>query len=342
MLPINSSFSQISDTEPTLGIVLTNSAPFHYKDNEGYTVIIGQVENTKNFAITDVQIWAGFYDDFNLQPLESLLGTTILDVIPANGKSPFMIKSESTNAAITNVSVKPLLFTSTAEKNKTLNIESVDFEVSDRITFSGTITNKGTTPEENTVIYLVFYDVFNPPRLIQISSTVIENPMESDSTINFEFNEPYLPKAKGFKVFAESTSAQSNILDVEVTPPELITKRISINDISITDNEGNVLSDVRINSPINIQSNVQMQVSSPNEMYDQPYVYYTQVRQSGEKALVEFIGTFEGKFENSPSQIPTVEWIPQNKGLFFIETFVWDNHATPIAPVGPIILVLVN
>jgi len=100
LLPLSSSFSQVTDTPSTLAIVLTSDAPFHFKNQEGYTIIIGEVENIRNFPIKDLVISAGFYDFNSKQPLEIVRGTTILDVIPAFGKSPFMISSENPNAAI--------------------------------------------------------------------------------------------------------------------------------------------------------------------------------------------------------------------------------------------------
>jgi hypothetical protein len=348
LLPISTGFEHDAngageiDTESNVGIGLEGFREYNYKDESGHTIIIGEVENTKNFPVTGIKIWAGFYDDVNLQPLESKTGTTLLQVIPPNSKSVYVIKSPSPNAAITNVSVNLLGFNSAGAKLQGLEIISGDLQIGDRVTFSGSITNTGDNDSENTKVHLVFYDAFEPPRLIRVASIENLTTITSESTVDFEFDELLPSQAVGFQVFAESTNLQSNTLDIEITPPELITKLISINDISIKDNQGNSLSDVRVNEPINIQSNIWIQIVSEQESYDQPYVYYTQVKQSGEKAFVEYIGTFEGKFEDPESQNPTVQWIPEKKGLFFIETFVWDPNAVPLASKGPIILVLVN
>ncbi|MDP3780757.1 MAG: hypothetical protein Q8Q69_06195, partial [Nitrosopumilaceae archaeon] len=63
MLPVSMSYSQSFDNESQLGIKLTNTQPFSYKDSDGKTVVIGEVKNTKNFPITGVKVWAGFYDN---------------------------------------------------------------------------------------------------------------------------------------------------------------------------------------------------------------------------------------------------------------------------------------
>jgi len=342
LLPVSTGFSQTYDQPSPFKIGLTNSEPFSYKDENGKTVAIGEITNKDTTTpMTNIQIQVNFYDQLgNL--LEVVRGSTILEVVPPLGKSAYVITSENPNAAITSVSHKLLGFNSAALKLDGLEITSEDLQISNRVSFTGSITNTGGTDSENTKVHLVFYDAFEPPRLIRISSIEIPNTIAPDSTENFEFDEPLLTQAFGFQVLAESAIFQSNILDIEITPPELITKLISINDISITDNQGNRLSDVKANTPINIQSNIWIQIASEKETYDQPYVYYAQVKQSGEKAFVEYIGTFEGKFEVPGSQIPTVEWTPEKKGLYFIETFVWDPNAVPIASKGPVILVLVN
>ena len=117
---------------------------------------------------------------------------------------------------------------------------------------------------------------------------------------------------------------------------------VTINDISITDTEGNFLSDVFVDSTVNVQSTIWLQYSEDQEIPEQPYVYYVQIKQSGEQAFVEFIGKTENSFLSPAQHIPQVEWTPENKGLYFIETFVWDPAGVPLASKGPISLVLVK
>ena len=95
LFPFSHSYAGLSDTGATLGIALTSFSPHHYKDEQGYTVVLGEIENKKEFPITGVKIWVGFYDDFGEQPLETTIGSTIIDVIPPFGKSPYMIKSKN-------------------------------------------------------------------------------------------------------------------------------------------------------------------------------------------------------------------------------------------------------
>jgi len=342
LFPISSSFSQEGIDKPsTLGIALTSSDPFHYKDEGGYTVIIGEVKNTKNFEITAVTIRGFFYDEFGKQPLEANLGTTIIDVIPSLETVPYVIKSPNPNAAITHVSAKIQGFTSAPPKNEVLSIESEISVLDEQIKITGKLTNNSSEEASQTKIHLAFYDVFQPPRIIWVSTIQLEEPIEGDSSVNFEFDEKFDQLQFSYKIFAESDNAYSITQNDLIPHPEFLSKIITINNISTIDSDGNKLTGASQGTTINIESNVSIQYSSGQDIFEQPYVYYAQVKQS-EKGFVEFIGKFEGTFQSTGTQAPWVEWTPQNKGLYFIETFVWDPNAVPLASKGPIMLVLVT
>jgi len=342
LFPISSSFSQGVDTPSALGIVLSSFSPNYFKDDMGYTIILGEIENTKNFPITGVKIWAGFYDDINKQPLESAIGGTVLDVIPPFSKSPYIIRSTSPNAAITSISVNLLGFTSGTLKDESLTLNSEVSSTADTIKISGSITNDGSVSSSETKIHLFFVDIFQPPRILSLSTIELEEAIEPGSTIDFEFDEDYDARLFSYTLFAESANYNSNVASVEITPPQAFTKIIIINDISISDSDGNKLSGVfPQGTTINIESNVSIQYSSDQNTFEQPYVYYVQVKQSKE-GFVEFIGKFEGTFQSTGMQSPLVEWTPQNNKLYLIETFVWDQNAVPLASKGPIMIIAVT
>ncbi len=114
LIPFSQAFSQeYSDTAPTLSVSLRNETPFVYQDSEGYTVVVGVVENTNSLTpVTNVRIQVNFFDDFGSNPLEVIIGYTTLEVIPSNGQSPFAIRSETPNPNITQASISLLGFDS--------------------------------------------------------------------------------------------------------------------------------------------------------------------------------------------------------------------------------------
>jgi len=97
-----------------------------------------------------------------------------------------------------------------------------------------------------------------------------------------------------------------------------------------------------VGSPVKIQSESWIQFSADQKSNETPYSYYVQIKQSGKTPFVEFIGQYDGSHIGVDKQFPSVDWTPENNGLFFIETFVWDRNNIPIADQGPIVLVIVN
>ena len=112
LFPISQVFSQeYTDTNPTLSISLKSQSTFVYQDSEGYTIVIGLIENNDPLSfLTNVVIQAKFFDDFNPNSLEVSEGSTVLKVIPPNTKSPFIIRSENPNPNITEVFTTLLKF----------------------------------------------------------------------------------------------------------------------------------------------------------------------------------------------------------------------------------------
>jgi len=62
LIPFSQSFSQeFSDNAPTLSVSLKNETPFVYQDSEGYTVVVGAVENHNSLTpVTNVEIRVNF------------------------------------------------------------------------------------------------------------------------------------------------------------------------------------------------------------------------------------------------------------------------------------------
>ena len=72
LFPTSQSFSQeYTDTNPTLTVSTNSDSNYIYYDSEGYTVVIGVIENNDPLSfVTNVKVEAYFYDDFNSNPLE--------------------------------------------------------------------------------------------------------------------------------------------------------------------------------------------------------------------------------------------------------------------------------
>jgi len=342
LIPISQAFSaETTDNAPTLSVSLTNDAPFIYQDSEGYTVVVGAVENhDSNTSVTNVQIRVNFYDDLSPNPLEVVSGNSTLQVIPANGQSPFAIRSESPNPEITQASVSLLGFDSSSNKQKELLVYSSDTVLDSSLKFSGVLQNGGA-PNSDTNVYLAFYDGFEPPRILSVS-TIELGDVEPDSEIKFNLDEEINSKAVGFLLFAESDVFYSDFVDVKIPAPQSLTKLVSISGVTVKNTEGMTLSEIELGSVVNIESKTNIQFSEEQSTNETPYTYYIQIKESGKSPTVEYIGKYEGRFIENGIQYQTIDWVPQKSGLFFIETFVWDRNNIPLSEQGPFILINVT
>ncbi|MDH3276489.1 MAG: hypothetical protein OEM21_00125 [Nitrosopumilus sp.] len=338
LFPLNHGFSQKSDTLSTLSVALTSESPYVYKDDEGYTVVVGNVINKNELtSVGNIQLKVNFYDETGTDPLETIRGGTILDVIPELSTSPYIIKSNSPNPNITSISIMLENFLPVPSKSQQLIVESNEIVLGENLQLSGILTNGGS-PITDTFVYLAFYDSFIPPRLVGISSIPIGD-VESNGKVDFYFNEEINKNAVSFQIFAQSNVFYSNIVDEKI--PQQLTKLVTISDVSLKNSQGNNLSEITIGSTVNIQSNAWVQFSADPSSNETPYTYYAQVKNS-DFPTVEFLGKSDGRFIGTGSQSISVDWIPEHKGIFFIETFVWDRNHVPIANEGPIVILVVN
>ena len=338
LFPISTGFSQVTDTPSTLSVVLTSDTPFVYKDDEGYTIVVGNVENNSELTSVDnVQIRVNFYDDTGIEPLETVLGGTILEVIPELGTSPYLIKSSSPNPNITQVSVFLEGFVPSSSKLEQFVVESSQVYLDQNLKLSGVLTNGGS-PITDTFVYVAFYDGFIPPRLIGVSSIPIGD-VEANEAVDFYFNEEVDQRAVSFQIFAQSDVFYSNFLDEKI--PEKLTKLVTISGVSLNDSQGNNFSEIKVGDTVNIRSDVWIKFQVGQTSNEIPYTYYAQVKNSG-VPTVEFLGKYDGRFIEEGAQPISIDWIPEKSGVFFIETFVWDRNNVPIADKGPVVLLVVN
>jgi len=339
LFPISSGFSQKYDTPSALSVALTSDSPFVYKDSEGYTVVVGEVaNNNKLTSVSKVQIRVNFYSETGNVPLETVRGQTVLEVIPELGTSPYLIKSTTPNPEISSVSIFLEGFAPSSPKSQKLVVETNDVLLDETLFLSGKLTNGGS-PITDAMIYLAFYDAFDPPRLVGVSSIPMGN-MASNEKADFNFNEKIDQRATSFKIFAQSDVFYSNSLNVKI--PQKLTKMVTISKISLNDSQGDKLSEITKGTTVNIRSNAFVKFLADSESTETPYRYYAQVKQSGEIPYVEFLGKSDGRFIGTGSQEISIDWIPENSGVFFIETFVWDKNNIPIADKGPIVVIIVN
>jgi len=341
LVPLSQAFSQGTQlNESTLSVFLPENRQSVYLDSDGHAVAVGLIENYSLTAVTSVEIEVKFYDEFNPEPLDIVKGTSTLQIIPANSQSTFAIYSKISNPDITQASISLLGFSPSPVKDQKLTVYPGDIFLGTSLKFSGVLENGGA-PNSDTNVYLAFYDGFEPPRILRVSTIELGN-VEPNTEVAFELDEKIDKDAKGFLLFAESNVFYSDFVDVKIPSPQILTKLVTISDVTVEDTMGNKLSEIKVGSTVNIKSKTLIQFVADQESNETAYTYYVQIKESGEPPYVEYIGKFDGQFIGTESEFQTIDWIPENKGLFYIETFVWDRNNIPIAERGPIVLIPVN
>ena len=349
-------WAQTADTLPTLGVRLADTPPHHYKDDAGRTTVVGQVANDNSFAVSGVKVRVGFYGASGDEPVETAVGTTLVGVVAAGGTAPFAISSESPSAAITDARVAILGFNYADEKPRTLAVEGEAAVVAaggggggqgpgeGRLVVDGTVSSAAPagSPAENVTVHAIQYDAFDPPRLLRHASAGLDGPLEAGASAGFSIDDALLVRADGVQLFAESAGASSNTAELPIAQPDPVARRVTIGGTPLYDADGNRVQGGREGLPLVVAGDLSLESMPSAQDGAQEYTFYVQVKRSGESPSVEFLGSSGGRFDGPGPQSPSVEWVPDEEGLYFVETFVWDGDNAPLASKGPVVLVLVS
>lgn len=334
--PVLQGFGEIQSNTGE-GVFFVNSHPYSFKDDNGYTLVLGEIINKHNFPISDVRILVNFYDQISDEPIDTVIGSTILSSIPSQESSAFILKSSMPNSSISRVGATLLGFDSASEIPISLLIKTNSLEISNSLVYSGHITNTGSQDAADIRIYLISLDIFDPPRVVNISSITLENTLSPGNSQVFLIDSVLNSKSVTHYIIAESDNYQSQ---VEIISDQKI---ISQNQI-VTINEVNAINIKQDNSiifsPIRIQAQILMQEFSPLSV-EESSIFYVQVKDA-ESGLVEFVSSSNVVLsENSPEDTSII-WIPEKDGLFFIESYLWDNDNVVLSAPGEILLIHVN
>ncbi|MDE1724620.1 MAG: hypothetical protein KGH76_01820 [Thaumarchaeota archaeon] len=300
----------------SLGVTVLQTI-YSHKVSDGTTQVLGEIQNNLSSPVNAVTIGVTFMDD-NFHQIEYKTGTTLLQVIPPGGKSPFVMSSTSPNPSITQIQVKIAGFQSSPDKQQVLQISPGTLQVSDKLSISGTLTNNGAQKSTNTKLYLVSYDAFQRVVAIGISDPINVSPgANSQFSITSDSN----IRAKSYVIIAESDTYQSKL--IPVTNAQVISP-VTVGNPVIIDSNGTSYSTIPLNASMKISTNITYPLNST-----QPFVFYVQIKQFDGRS--EFIGQSKGVFLGSQNQTISVDWKPQDAGSYFIETYVWSPDAVPLS-----------
>ena len=133
------------------------------------------------------------------------------------------------------------------QKQKGLTVYSTDVFLEHSLRFSGVLQNGGA-PSSDTKVYLAFYDAFDPPRVLGVTTVELGN-VDLNTDVPFELNEEINSRAVGFLLFAESSVFISDVVNIELPKAQIPDKLVTISSVSVEDSNGNPASELSVGSP---------------------------------------------------------------------------------------------
>ncbi len=344
------------DTPQALAVMLVQDSRYLALDEQGHAVLTGMVENRGTSYVSNVRIWAIFYDDAASAPVDVEVGYPAIEVIPPNSMVPFEIVSSEPNLGVTDASARIGGFDSAPTKEPLLSVEVESIEPyasgqDVRMAIRGDVYN-GPAPSEYAAVHVAYHDAFEPPRTLGID-TITVGPMLRYESAQFEADFVAPPGTERISIHAETDiyhlagqqSARYVAVDLPPPYPVLPPNIVTISGVSLRDGVGTILSSAQAGQTVYIRADTSvLPIAHEGEQGAEiPYTFYVQVREASPDAPVEFIGKYDGRFVVGQNvQTQSVDWIPENPGLYVAETFVWDRGDVPLAERGPYMLILVE
>ena len=313
-----------------LGVVV--SEPFMKINPNGTISLVGEVENKKNIPITNVKIKFDLYDN-SVGPIESVVVDTVLDVIPSNSKSPYIIQSNLKQIQSTQSTI--LGFGAVVTKPQMLTLTLVDQFTDFNSAFKGIISNSGDVITTNVKIHLTSFDKSG---IVINVETISLDAIEPNTNNAFEIYSEYDSSVSEFSLVAESFEYNSYTIRSNAIHPAAMADTVLVGSTLLYDLEENILILGKTNESIIVQNTLTPLESENHEI---KYNYFIQVKRSGENPFVEHVGQSNGTIYGDEI-IASAIWTPRAPDLYYIEVYVWDDNNIPIYSAISVSLVLIE
>lgn len=329
---------QTYDTPATL-VVSFSHPTYMYVDPDGYAIVTGIIQNeSKQSYMGNVQVLARFYDNSGMEPLYVSMATALLDAIPPESSSPFVIKSAEPDPRISWATASILLFDATDPK-----IDGIDLEVSasrgaDGAEVAITASDISWSPHTNVRVHIAYHDAFDPPRILKVTSHEMPD-IGIGGTASITVTDELPQNVRGFIVFAESDTSGSVMASETLPPPteyQYLGPAAYIREAWISDADGERTVELERGQNITINASIEYQ---GDDYMDGSYWMYLQIKRLGDPVVVSV-----ERIEVTPGEdvMVPLAWSPSEEGQYFMEMFLWGDLNIPVAEPGPLVLFLVR
>lgn len=329
---------QTYDTPATL-VVSFSHPTYMYVDADGYAIVTGVIQNeSKHSHMGNVQVVARFYDNSGMEPLYLETATALLDAIPPESSSPFIIMSAEPDPRISWATANILLFDAIDPKIDGISLETSASRGTDGSGATITASDISGSPHTNVRVHIAYHDAFDPPRILKVASHQMPD-IEMGGTANITVSDTLPQNVRGFIVFAESDTSSSRTASGTLPPPAEYLHHgpaAYIREAWISDADGERTVELERGQNITINASIEYLA---DDYTDGSYQMYLQIKHLGDPAVVsvESIRVTPGDDVAAP-----VAWNPSREGQYFMETFLWGDLNIPVAEPGPLVLFLVR
>lgn len=186
------------------GVILLSHSGFVAYNNQHY-IVVGEVKNIGNVPIKNVKVTVTLYNENN-EVLYNCTQPTFLEVIPRNGKSPFVVMwfGKDKTSEVARYSISNFMYEESVGKPEKLEIVWSGYSFPDVI---GEIRNNGDKNATSVKVIAMFYN--KDGNIIGANSDLSIYLLPPNTTKEFHVTFPFmedaiLQRAERYEIIAES------------------------------------------------------------------------------------------------------------------------------------------
>ena len=332
---------QTYDTPATL-VVSFSHPTYMYVDPDGYAIVTGIIQNeSKHSYMGNVQVLARFYDSSGMEPLYISMATALLDAIPPESSSPFVIKSAEPDPRVSWATASILLFDATDPKVDGIGLEVSASRGADGAEVVITASDISESPHTNVRVHIAYHDAFEPPRILKVTSHEMPD-IGIGGAASIAVADEIPQNVRGFIVFAESDSSTSGMASGTLPAPVesgYLGPAAYIREAWLSDADGERTVELERGQDVTINASIEYLGDDDGDHMDESYWMYLQIKRLGDPVVVSV-----ERAEVTPRDdvVVSVPWSPSEEGQYFMEMFLWGDLNVPVAEPGPLVLFLVR
>jgi len=320
--------------------------------------IVGQIKNNSDRPITDITVVANFRNEtgwttaYKEVILQSQMYLSPVIYMPSDFNMRFVLQPNMTipfdvSVNTLDVKSKPVSYEMSVngkevmvKKQPALKVIEANVVKAAQLTGSvagggidqayqvvGQIKNEGSRTAYDVA---VLFSLINQDKLVVGVGGYSDVPItkiEPNEIVNFALEPVLVPKEErviSVDFYAESREYTAfSTIPIETQSLSPVSEKISLSNLQMVDQLGSRMSGVSVGEQVVLQSSVRN-----NQGIEQKFAYIMQIKDSdGATVMIAWIN---GEIPSGKTFDVGLSWIPENKGSYKADVFVWQSVANPL------------